>query len=56
MGGFVHRLSCRLAIASKECHENHVMIVGCHFFATEKRGDGDDDDDTVVLRKIQLLT
>jgi hypothetical protein len=53
VGGSVHRLSCHLAVASKESHENHVRIVGCHSSATKKGGGGSD---TVVLIKIQLLT
>jgi hypothetical protein len=52
VGGSVRRLSCHVAIASKESHENHVRIVGCHSSAT-KKGRGRD---TVVLIKIQLLT
>ena len=57
MGGSVRRLSCHLAIASKESHENHVRIVGCHSSATKKKGGGGGGGrDTVVLIKIQLLT
>ena len=57
MGGSVRRLSCHLAIASKESHENHVRIVGCHSSATKKKGGGEGGGrDTVVLIKIQLLT
>jgi hypothetical protein len=38
VGGSVSRLSCHLAIASKESQENHVRLVGCHSSAT-KRGE-----------------
>jgi len=54
VGGSVCRLACHLAIASKESHENHVRIVGCHSAATKKKGGGGGGD-TVALEKKKLF-
>jgi len=62
VGGSVCRLSCHLAIAIKESHENHVRIVGCQSFAT-KRGVGghcgpqkNTTINVTIIKSVEILT